>query len=655
MSSRSTTSRKQAQARLIHGLLYVLPPLMTTLMFFVLVIASMLIGGATRSAAASISLVSSAAVATAWYAMNCLSTMARQSREGYAASVIATNCLLSFCSSLYVPVVIVVITLIVAAFDWNPAWRYPITVIMSITVPVVLWKWATGDQFPTEILRGTRILTMARARRLAADLRRTSDKLLNWCGIQIPDRFSVGHFLLVGAPGSGKTVSLRMLMQSILPQVRPGSGWRAIIYDAKQDILPILSGMKLSCPVVTLNALDRRGVAWDMAKDIDSYAVALQVAANLVPDEQGHNAFFVKAARDLLAAVMIAFHLHRPGEWLLTDVILTLSDKERAKKLLSLRPETRHIARDYFSRDPRTLANIQQTITAHVSMLRPIAAAWSRAEHRISLRQWVNGEFVLILANDETLRGPLDALNSAILQRLTQLELAQPESRERRSWFFLDEVKEAGKIDCLPRLMTKGRSKGVRCLLAFQTIEGLRSVYGQEIADDITGLCTTKAILRTDSVATAKWAAEVLGEVERREWRYTSQGGPGGRSSSMAEQIVKRESVFTSELMQLPLANSNRFYGYFITPGIGVYGGAIRISGQLCPLGATPNFIPRDTADQYILDDGIAIPEEVTDEHGHEAATLDDLGALWNDDVDGGIAEQGDKPPHDQFGLWEGR
>ena len=129
---------------------------------------------------------------------------------------------------------------------------------------------------------------------------------------------------------------MRLLMQSVLPSIRTGSGRRALIYDAKQDVISILSGMKVHCPVVILNPLDVRSAAWEIAVDVNSPAIALQVAHAFNPDEQGYNAFFVKAARDLMAAVFMALHLSRPGRWTLADVLLILSDTNRAAKLCTV-------------------------------------------------------------------------------------------------------------------------------------------------------------------------------------------------------------------------------------------------------------------------------------------------------------------------------
>ena len=156
----------------------------------------------------------------------------------------------------------------------------------------------------TAHLRG-RVLTEAESvRRVTGNTADSGLQLGRHC---LPARLATGHWAIVGATGSGKTLLQRLLMQSVLAQIRAGSGHRALVYDAKADVISILAGMHLACPVVILNPFDARSVAWDMARDITSPAAALQAATLLVPEAKNDsNPFFTNAARQLLHAVIQA-------------------------------------------------------------------------------------------------------------------------------------------------------------------------------------------------------------------------------------------------------------------------------------------------------------------------------------------------------------
>ncbi len=436
----------------------------------------------------------------------------------------------------------------------------------------------------------------------------------------LPHRAAYGHFAFVGATGSGKTLLQRLLTQSCLPRIGRGHGHRALIYDAKQDTLATLAGMALPCPIHTFNPLDARGVAWDMAADITSPAAALQVATLLIPTAQhDSNPFFTNAARHLLHGVLLTFIQSAPKRWTFRHLLLTLRNPHHLQATLAQTPTTHHLLQ-YFEHGG-TFANILSTLLTYTAPFEIIAAAWDRAPESISLRHWLNNEAILVLGNDEANRTAIDTLNRLIFQRLTELILAGPEidtssPTARKTWIFLDEVRQAGRLNGLGALMTKGRSKGACVVLGFQDINGLREVYGREAADELVGQCTTKAILRLNSPETARWASGLFGSHELMETRRThsrshnfrSLGLDLGSSSSgqsTSNGIVKRELVLDSELMGLPETNRhNGLHAYFLSPITGAFLDHIPgewLARQLIPsTRTTPNFVPRPESDQYL-------------------------------------------------------
>lgn len=437
--------------------------------------------------------------------------------------------------------------------------------------------------------------------------------------ISLPSRVATTHFLISGATGSGKTLSLRLLMQSVLPRIGQGHDTRAIIYDAKQDMLSILHGMKLSCKIVTLNPFDERCAAWNMAKDITSPATAQQIAAILVPEEKySSNPFFSDAARALLTGVLIALLKSAPGAWTFRDVVYVMKSGSRLKSLLLRCPETRDLVEQYFSNE-KTSNDVMATVATKMQRYEFIAAAWDRAETKLSLRDWLTDEYILVIGNDEATRTALDAINQVVFKRLTELVLAQTESRTRRTWVFLDEFRQAGKLDGINGLLTMGRSKGVCAVLGFQDIEGLSTVYGDRETAEIVGLCANKGILRSDSPNTAKWASSLFGEREIIEFR-SSAGESSGSSSnsfaigsthssqssnSMSEQVAKRDVILPSEIMDLPPTSfDTTLPGFYIIPEAGAY--RVNISGPwiesaLMPTSHdVPNIIRRPDEHQYL-------------------------------------------------------
>lgn len=420
------------------------------------------------------------------------------------------------------------------------------------------------------------------------------------------------------------------------------SGHRALIYDAKQDIVAQLHGISPDCPIVILNPFDDRCAAWDMGKDITEPVTAQQVAKILIPeDKNASQPFFPNAARNLLTRAMLALMQLKPEEWDFRDLVLAMSSKESLSQLLSQLPQTRDAVSQYLSA-PVTADNIMTEIASRMGAYEFVAAAWGRATHKVSLTHWLENEYILVLGNNEQHRAALDPINRVIFKRLTELILSQSESETRRTWIFLDEVREAGDLDGLGRLMTKGRSKGACVVLGFQDIEGMRDAYGEKVANEIVSMCANKAFLRLDSEATALWASKLLGDYEVIEEEESRQEGtsrasgssysdgvshtpglffkglPTGKQSGGGTSTTDTESesrtknrkraqkaaVLPSQFGEIPVTNRrNGLTGYFIVPIVGAYRATIapeRLAALTPPDPSRPNLVPRPAAHQWL-------------------------------------------------------
>ena len=405
-------------------------------------------------------------------------------------------------------------------------------------------------------------------------------------------------------------------------QIGNGKDTRALIYDAKGDLYSLLAGMGAT-NIDTLNPFDERCVAPDFAADFTSPAAALQLATLLVPENpKASQPFFDNAARTILTKVILAFIQNAPGAWDLRDVILATGDRERLTELLGSTPQTTS-ALQYFERE-ESARDVMSTLASRLAPFELIAAAWSKATKKLSLREWLTDESILILGNDESLRAAMQAVNGLLFQRLSELSLKQSESDTRETWFFLDEVREAGKLEGLGRLLTNGRSKGVCVCLGFQDIDGMREVYGERLANELIGQCNNRAVLRLESETTAEWAAKYLGVVEVLEESTSESENQNGLrqalSSSKSLAIKQSYNVMPSQLLDIPLTDrTNGLTGYYQTPFTGAFKQTLT-SAWLTKHLQEPdvrvrNTMPRDEADQYLQPWENADTERLTKNH----------------------------------------
>jgi hypothetical protein len=382
---------------------------------------------------------------------------------------------------------------------------------------------------------------------------------------------------------------------------------RALVYDAKQDALPLLAGICPDVPVRTMNPFDARGVAWDICADVREPRVAVEIAFTLIPSTHESQPFFADAARHLTYGVIVSFMLSG-REWTFADLLRGLSSPRRLKAILKMHPQTRDLISAYFY-DQRLLSNIMSTIATKLLAFGPIAGAWDDAKEKYALSQWIKDESILVLGNSEISRTAIDALNRCIFKRASDLTLALPESFSRRNWFFIDELSEAGRLDGIVSLLKKGRSKGACVAVSMQGVAGLKDerLYGPYGTAELLAQISNRFIGRVECPDTGRWLSDLIGEQEIDQYTHSethsSQSGP---SSTTNHQIVTRRAVLPSELMSVePCSRENGLTGYFMARSVGCYkttldGDELFDEALIPPAPSVPEFIQRPIETQFL-------------------------------------------------------
>ncbi len=210
--------------------------------------------------------------------------------------------------------------------------------------------------------------------------------------VRIRPEAATSRFAFVGTTGSGKTTLIRLVLQSSLRTIGTGGETRAMVYDAKQDIVPQLAAIAPRADIVITNPFDRRGVAWDLCRDVREPQVAVEVAFTLIPPVAESQPFFSDAARDIIYGVMLSFMLS--GRlWTLADLLRVVRSRRLLVAVLRLHDETRDLISQYLA-EKRLAADILSTIGSRFLPFGPVAAAWEHAERRVSLTDWSKSEMV---------------------------------------------------------------------------------------------------------------------------------------------------------------------------------------------------------------------------------------------------------------------
>lgn len=497
-----------------------------------------------------------------------------------------------------------------AALVWGVL-SLPVFVVSAIYESI----YADKETYKSKRRRGRQVVDHDEAHAIASKYREDEDEGVLWGGVRIPTRDTEGYFCVVGAIGSGKSLTIQLLMKDQLPKIVSGSEDRALIYDSKQDQLPILAGLGLMPKVVIMNPFDARSYAWNIAEDITTLAHVEEFAAILVPEDKNgsSNPFFTDAIRALLKGVVTVFMLERSGEWTLREVLLVMTDKKLLNRVIRSHPRTQQLAEFFLDGDDsQTTANIYTSIAARLESYKTIAALWDKTlkddpSRGYSVTKWMQSNDIVVLGNEERSRTIADAVNKLFIKYASQNTLSLPESRNgRKIWYFFDEFREAGEFPGLRELINRGRSKGAVLVIGFQDIDGLQAEYGEKIAEEITGQFGQKAILRLESRNTAKWASEIISNAEYEETNYSFTNASQGASETYARSIVQRAEVMDAEFLSMPAPDQlNGLHGVYMAKKVGVYKFRYDFNDllQLLPKRCDKElaFSPRDS-DEYFID-----------------------------------------------------
>lgn len=395
---------------------------------------------------------------------------------------------------------------------------------------------------------------------------------LRWGTSYLSPREELGNFLAVGAPGSGKSIILQIMLQSFVRRMEHNDDMRVVIYDAKQNLASLLAAIAPRTKVILTSPFDKRSASWGMWKDITTAGEAIQAAFHLAHGGNDTNVFFVNASRHILYGVMASFILSGL-EWNLADVLRAVRRPELLKRILKRHPETSDIVKQYF-RNPRVLADIISTLATMLLPLEPIAACWSRAASQFSIREWITETAILVLGESETCRTAMQAVNSVIFKVIVDFILNLPDSTTRRILTVLDEVTECGRLHGLQSLGKKGRSKGSILCMATQSVAAFRdnALYGPHATDDLLGQVAHRFIGRIECVATAEWASSLFSDYEGDSVSRSTTTSSQGESYTESHQQTVRKLVLPGELMSIPTCNDeDGLTGYFFVRPVGVF------------------------------------------------------------------------------------
>lgn len=363
-------------------------------------------------------------------------------------------------------------------------------------------------------------------------------------GVELSRTREVGHFVVAGLPGSGKTTLIVGIIGQALRR-----GDRLIIHDPKGDYLDALAAARI--PLVVMGPWDSRARPWDIARDIAGPAAAEEFARACFPSENaGANQFFVNAARALLAGVIKDLQQNRPG-WGWGDLEAVLSAGPDAILAAAWRGDavTRTTVSDTTSNGARAVFG---ELAAGVAWIATYARAFDDAEP-FSVAEWLvtpGKEKVIVLNSDARFAGAAEKVFGALLG-IAADTVASPAMREVSAdapgvWVLLDEFPQLGATGQAAALKIEemGRSRGIRVVKAMQDQSQLFAKEGRDRGMSQKSMQQTRIFL-AQSIEAAAEACRALGDREIRRVETPQISGAGSKKIVQEKSPVLRVEALT--------------------------------------------------------------------------------------------------------------
>jgi type IV secretory pathway TraG/TraD family ATPase VirD4 len=376
---------------------------------------------------------------------------------------------------------------------------------------------------------------------------------LTVAGVEIPAIDETKHFKFIGTTGTGKSTAIRELLHKAIER-----GDRAVFADPDGGYCRAFHNRYRGD--IVLNPFDPDAVRWDLFAEIQDHYDGEQLASGLIPDCEDASAREWRGyARTFLAAIIRRCHARNMGSSEELWRLLTMAPPDELRAWVNGTPAQPFLDGD----NARMFGSIRAVL---VSAIAGFEFVQSQRATGFSVRQWVRERhhcgnlFIPYKASQ------ISALRSMIATwvRLAIFEtMSQPEGRDQRLWFVVDELDALGAIDGLKDALARLRKFGGRCVLGLQSIAQISSTYGQGAGQTITENCGNTLILRcagSENGGTSQFASRLIGDREvlrlqtsRGRDREGSFSGKGARRSrNVTEQLVTEAAVMPSELEQLP-------------------------------------------------------------------------------------------------------
>ncbi|AXC15987.1 IncF plasmid conjugative transfer protein TraD (plasmid) [Acidisarcina polymorpha] len=340
--------------------------------------------------------------------------------------------------------------------------------------------------------------------------------------IRLPRRAEAKHIQIMGDTGVGKSTLLMKMLEQIEDR-----GESAIVYDPAGEFVQRF--YREDRGDFILNPFDERCPYWTPSSELRNPAEARTIAASLYqPTDNKKGEFFTDTPQKVFAHLM----KYRPSPH---ELVAWMSNETEIDKRVAGTEIAAMIAKDAPDQRNGVLASLG-LIADSLRLLKTSEQAkgreWSATKWSEKREGWI-----FLTSTQEAQQEALRPLQSLWIDLLILRLLSLPEPGQKRAWFVIDELATLQRLPQFHTALTKGRKSDNPIIFGYQGKAQLEVIYGH-LAEVMLSMPSTKIIMKTSEPNAAKWASELIGEIEIERVRETvADGKRAGKSFTMDRQI----------------------------------------------------------------------------------------------------------------------
>ena len=339
--------------------------------------------------------------------------------------------------------------------------------------------------------------------------------------LRIPRTEEAKHIQIMGDTGAGKSTLLMQLLQQVADRKEA-----AIVYDPAGEFTQRFYNEQRGDWI--LNPLDFRCPYWTPASELRNPAEARTIAASLyqsTEDKKGE--FFTQTPQKIFAHLL----KYRPSPEELVEWMANEDEIDR-------RVEGTELASIIAKGAPQQRGGVLASLGLVADSLRLLPTKAAASGREWSATEWAEKrEGLIFLTSTEAEQEALRPLHSLWTDLLILRLLTLPKPGQRRAWLVIDELASLQRLPQFHTALTKGRKSDNPIVFGYQGKAQLEVIYGH-LAEVMLSQPSTKFVLKTAEPKAAKWASELLGEVEVERVRETvADGKRAGKSFTQDRQI----------------------------------------------------------------------------------------------------------------------